>query len=45
VPLKTSALSPPLSVVRVTTMPVGDVRVMSRSAGKVWVIAVITSKS
>ena len=36
VPLKTSSLPAPLSVVSVTTVPAGDVSVMSMSAANVW---------
>jgi hypothetical protein len=45
VPLNTSSLVPALSVVMVTIVPAGDCRVMSRSPGKVWVMAVVRSTS
>src|SRR6185295_11732798 len=45
VPLNTSSFPAPLSVVRVTTVPAGDIRVMSRSAAKVWVRLVVRSRS
>src|ERR1044072_9745138 len=45
VPLYTLSLVPALSVVMVTTVPAGDVSVMSRSPGKVWVMKVVMSTS
>ena len=41
VPLKTLSFAPPLSEVIVTTVPAGDVSVMSRSALLVWVMVVV----
>jgi hypothetical protein len=45
VPLKTLSFVAALSVVIVTTVPAGDVNVMSRSPGNVWRIAVVRSTS
>ncbi len=46
-PLKTSSLPAPLSVVSVTTVPCGDVSVASTSAAKVWrsIVRAFTSKT